>query len=168
MTRTATVLLAAVLTLGTGWSASAQATIGGEWRSDAAAFAQKIVDAELSPGLGVAVAVGDWVAWTEGFGVVDLDTRRPVTDDTPFYIASTTKALTATAAALAAHRGDLNLDSPMVRYLPRARLPDGVDPESITVRDLGGLTHGLAADGPVVFRTAYTGDFTRSDRKSVV
>lgn len=142
-------------------ASSGQAVIGGEWRSDVADFAQKIIDAGLAPGAGVAVAVGDWVAWVEGFGMADLDTRRPATDDTPFYIASSTKALTATAAELAVYNGDLDLDAPMVRYLPDARLPEGVEPNSITVRDLIGLTHGLSGNGPIVLRTAYTGEFTR-------
>jgi CubicO group peptidase (beta-lactamase class C family) len=84
-----------------------------------------------------------------------------VTDDSPFYIASTTKSLTATAAVLAAARGDLDLDAPMVRYLPDARLPEGIGREQIRVRDLLALTHGLAGIGPVVLRTAYTGEFTR-------
>lgn len=141
--------------------AAAQATIGGEWRADVRAFAQRIVDAGLTPGLGVAVAVGDWVAWVEGFGTADRDAGRPVTDDTPFYIASSTKSLTATAALIAVHRGDLDLDAPMVRYLPGARLPEGVESSAITVRDLAGLTHGLSGNGPVVLRTAFTGEFTR-------
>lgn len=150
----------AALTLPT--SSQAQAVIGGEWRGGVERAAQRIVDAGLTPGVGVAVAIGDWVAYVEGFGAADLDTGRPVTDDTPFYIASTTKSLTATAAVLAAHRGDLELTAPMVRYLPDARLAEGVDRESITVRDLLGLTHGLSGDGPIVLRTAYTGEFTRA------
>lgn len=142
-------------------SALAQATIGGEWREDVDAFARRVVEAELTPGMAVAVAVDDWVTWTAGFGTADMDAGRAVTPHTPFYIASTTKSLTATAAVLAAARGELELEAPMVRYLPDARLPEGVDGERITVRDLLALTHGLSGGGPVVLRTAYTGEFTR-------
>ncbi len=141
---------------------AAQATLGGDWRSDVTSFARRVVDAGLTPGAGVAVAAGDWVAWADGSGQADRDAGRAATADTPFYIASSTKSLTATAALIAAHQGDLDLDAPMIRYLPGARLPDGVDRAAITVRDLIGLTHGLAGDGPVVMRTAYTGDFTRA------
>lgn len=139
----------------------AQATLGGDWRNDVAQMARRVVDAGLAPGVGIAVAIGDWVAWADGFGQADRDAGRAVTEDTPFYIASSTKSLTATAALIAAHKGDLDLDAPMTRYLPDAQLPDGVDRTGITVRDLAGLTHGLAGDGPVVIRTAYTGNFTR-------
>lgn len=151
-----------VTTLGSARAAPAQAVIGGDWRDDVSAMAERLVDSGLSPGIGVAVALGDWVAYAEGFGSADLDAGRPVTDDTPFYIASSTKSLTATAAVLAAHRGDLDLEAPMVTYLPGARLPDGVDPDSLTVRHLLTLTHGLSGDGPIVLRTAYTGEFTQA------
>jgi CubicO group peptidase (beta-lactamase class C family) len=50
----------------------------------------------------------------------------------------------------------------MTRYLPEAKLAPGVDRNSITVHDLIALTHGLAGDGPVVIRTAYSGEFTRA------
>ena len=156
--------LVALVMAGTGLpdGAASQATIGGDWRADVAGMADRLVDAGLSPGFGVAVAVGDWVAYAEGFGAADLDTGRPVGDESPFYIASTTKSLTATAAVLAAHRGDLDLDAPMTRYLPAARLPDGVERDRIRVRDLLTLTHGLSGSGPIVLRTAYTGEFTRA------
>lgn len=152
----------ATLLASTAGPVRAQAVLGGEWRNDVDSFVQRVVDAGLAPGLGVAVAVGDRVVYSEGFGVVDIDSRRPVEEHTQFYIASTTKALTATAALIAAQRGELDLDAPMTRYLPDARLPAGVDPRSIRVRDLLGLTHGLAGNGPVVFRTAFTGEFTEA------
>lgn len=152
--------LALTLTLGTSSAGYAQATIGGDWRADVAAFARRVVEAQLTPGISVAVSVGDWVAYADGFGVADAKTGRRVTGDTPFYIASTTKSLTALAATVAAHDGKLDLGAPMVRYLPEARLADGVGRESITVNDLLTLTHGLSGSGPVVIRTAYTGDFT--------
>ncbi len=152
-----TLILAALTADGAG----AQSTLGGDWRADISRFATRVVDAGLAPGMAVSVAVGDWVAYARGFGVADLASGRPVTDDTPFYIASSTKSLTATAAAVAAARGELDFAAPMVRYLPEARLPEGVPRERITVHDLAALTHGLSGDGPVTLRTAYSGEFTR-------
>lgn len=144
-------------------AAGGQAVIGGEWRADVDAFARAVVDRGLTPGMSVAVAVGDWVVWSEGFGAADRDSGRAVTPETPFYIASTTKSLTATAVVLAAHDGALELDAPMVRYLPDAALPEGVEPSAITVHHLLTLTHGLSGSGPIVTRTAFTGDFTRPE-----
>jgi len=84
-----------------------------------------------------------------------------VTDSTRFYIASTTKSLTATAVLLASRRGEIDLKKPVSHYLPTARFPSGISPTAILVRDLLTLTHGLSGDGPILFRTAYSGDFTK-------
>ena len=140
-----------------------QAVLGGEWRDDVAAFANRVIDADLTPGMGIAVTVGDWVVYEQGFGIADTDTGRPIGEHTAFYIASSTKSLTGLAAALAVHNGDLELDAPLTRYLPDARLPEGIASETLTVRSLLALTHGMAGAGPVVFRTAFSGEFTRSD-----
>ncbi len=140
---------------------SGQAYIGGEWRSDVACFARKVIEEELSPGLGIAVAYKDCVVYTAGFGTADRDTGRPVTDYTRFYIASTTKSLTALTVVLASHSGEIDIEKPMIDYLPKAHLPPGIHQNSITVKDLLTLTHGLSGDGPITFRTAYSGRFTR-------
>lgn len=166
--RTTSALIAAAFSVAFATAAPAQAVLGGDWRADVAGFARRLVDAGLTPGIAISVAAGDRVVYADGFGVADGSTGRRVTGDTPFYIASSTKSLTATAAAIAAHNGDLDLGAPMVRYLPDARLAEGVPREQITVHDLAALTHGLSGDGPVVFRTAYTGDFTREQLLDVL
>lgn len=135
--------------------------IGGDWRADVSTFAQRVVQAGLTPGMSVAVAVGDREAYAAGFGFADMSSDRHATGDTPFYIASTSKSLTALATVLAARERKLDLRAPMVRYLPTAQLAPGVDRDAITVHDLIALTHGLSGNGPVVLRTAYTGEFTR-------
>lgn len=158
------VVLAGVLAIGLNgvrYPVEAQALIGGDWRAEVASAARAMVDAGVTPGVAFAVTAGDRLAFAGGAGAADLTSRRAATGDSPFYIASTTKSLTALAAALASHSGDIDLDAPMLRYLPGAQFAPGVDRESITVRDLITLTHGLAGDGPVVLRTAYTGEFTR-------
>lgn len=154
-------VLAIGLNLGVRNSVEAQALIGGDWRADVATAARAMVDAGVTPGVAFAVTAGDRVAYAGGAGAADLTSDRAATGDSPFYIASTTKSLTALAAALASQGGDIDLDAPMLRYLPAAQFAPGFDGQSITVRDLITLTHGLAGDGPVVLRTAYTGEFTR-------
>ncbi|HKI96440.1 MAG TPA: serine hydrolase domain-containing protein [Gemmatimonadales bacterium] len=152
--------ISAVIGLGAEASnASAQATIGGRWRQDVSTFAQKIVDAGLTPGMAVGVATGDWVTYARGFGTTDMDTGRPVDGDTPFYIASSTKAFTALAVVLAASRGEIDLDAPFTRYVPNAKYGTGVIPDSVTVRALLDMTSGISGNGPVTLVTAYTGQF---------
>ncbi len=140
--------------------ASAQATIGGEWRDDVDRFARSVVEAGLTPGMGVAVSQGDRVLYSNGFGVADRTSGRGVGEDTAFYIASSTKALTATAVVLLAERDEIDLDAPITRYLPELRFQAPLDADAVTVRSLLTMTHGIEDGGPVVVRTAFTGEFT--------
>ena len=112
-----------------------------------------------TPGISVAVVQGDQVIWRAARGWADREARRAVSPATQFYIASTTKALTATAAASMAARGALDLEAPLSLALPGARFHSSVHAESIRVADLLTHTHGIDADGPVSVRVAYTGDY---------
>jgi CubicO group peptidase (beta-lactamase class C family) len=92
-----------------------------------------------------------------GFGW-PTPTGRPVDDATAFYIASTTKALTATAVLLEVSKGAIGLTT--TTAMSRPPIPRPMDAHRVTVRQLLTMTDGLADGGPVVTRTAYTGDFT--------
>lgn len=140
--------------------ARAQATIGGDWRTDVERFARRVIDAGLAPGMAVAVSQGEWPLWSEGFGLADASTGRRASDDTAFYIASSTKALTATAVVLRAARGEMDLDAPITRYLPDLEFRAPLEAGSVTIERLLTMTHGIENGGPVVVRTAFTGVFT--------
>jgi CubicO group peptidase (beta-lactamase class C family) len=132
----------------------------GEVSNDLTSSIEKAFELGVTPGMALAVVEGDKVIYAEGFGYADLETKRRVTAETMFYIASTTKSLTAFAAALLDHQGKLDLDQPINRYLPELRLQAPLSADSITLRDLLTHTHGIDNSGPVVLRTAFTGDFT--------
>lgn len=123
-------------------------------------LAERAMQRDLVPGLQVAVVMQDGRTWTGSFGTADMNTGRPVTDDTRFYIASTTKALTALTAARYAHQGKLDLDASLAEaFPPGTRFHPDYDPTTATVRDLLTHTHGLQ-QGPISIRTAYTGQIT--------
>ena len=130
------------------------------WREDVARYAQRVVDLGIAPGMGVAVSLGDQVLYSAGFGVADAATGRTVDEETAFYIASSTKALTATAIVLKAARGEMDLESPIDRYIPGLRFRPPLDAGRVTVADLLSMTDGIESGGPVVIRTAYSGEFT--------
>jgi CubicO group peptidase (beta-lactamase class C family) len=129
---------------------------------------QQAMQVELTPGLAVAVVQGDRILWSAGFGLADRETNRPVTPETRFYIASTSKALIALAVARLAERGTLAMDEPIRSILPAARLADGVDPDSVTLRSLLTHTHGMQAQGPVTLRVSFTGEYTNADLLSAL
>jgi CubicO group peptidase (beta-lactamase class C family) len=73
---------------------------------------------------------------------------------TPYYIGSTTKAYTGLACAILAQGGKLDLDAPITKYLPEAKLE-----KAPTLRAFLTHTSGIEND-PITFRTAFTGEHT--------
>jgi CubicO group peptidase (beta-lactamase class C family) len=123
---------------------------------------------DLAPGLAIAVVRDTQVIYAKGFGWADVEAQRRVTPETIFYIASTTKSFTGLAAALLEEQGRIDLDAPLSRYLPAAKLQPPLNPDSITLRALLSHTHGIDNDGPIVFRTAYTGEHTNDQLVSLL
>ena len=115
--------------------------------------------AGAAAGLQVAVVQGDSILLERALGIADMESRRPVTAETRFLTASTTKAFTALAAIALAERGAVDLDASLAELLPAAQLDSGLSARDITLRDLLAMRSGIGQDGPVVARTAFTGEF---------
>lgn len=62
------------------------------------------------------------VAWSKGFGLADRERSIPATPDTPFQLASVTKALAAVATLRLEERGALKLSERSFSWR-RSRLP---------------------------------------------
>ncbi|HEX8667688.1 MAG TPA: serine hydrolase [Allosphingosinicella sp.] len=144
-------------------AAQAQCAGDGDLRQDLERFASELYRAAYpevdAPGIAIAVIRRDCDVLARGFGYADLAAHRPIDQDTRFYIASSTKAFTGLAAELLHLQRRLDLDAPIARYLPNLRLAPPLDPARITTRQLITHTHGIENWGPVVFRTAITGDW---------
>ena len=138
------------------------------FRQDLDAFIERVMTSNLSPGVAVAVVRGADVIYTKGFGFADRESGRRASADTQFYIASTTKSFTALAASLLAGRGEIDLNAPLSQALPGVALHPQLSAEQITLRDLLTHTHGIKDLGPVVIRTAYTGEFTNLQLRSLL
>jgi methyl acetate hydrolase len=82
------------------------------------------------PGVVATAASPDGVIYEGAFGVRELGRGAPMTTDTMVWIASMTKAITATAAMQLVERGKLSLDRPasdVVPELAAAKVLDGFD-----------------------------------------
>lgn len=88
------------------------------------------------------------VVYVRGFGVRDLDSKRPVDADTLFRIGSVSKTITALAVLKLRDQGRLVLDAPAAMYFPAlASLPSATkDSPPLTVRHLLTMTSGLPYD----------------------
>jgi CubicO group peptidase (beta-lactamase class C family) len=95
------------------------------------------------PGMEVAIVRGGAVSalWAEG----DSAPGREISTQTPVQLASLTKGLTAIAVMQLVGAGDLDLENPVVAYLPWFRTADKEASDTITVRQLLHHTSGLQA-----------------------
>ena len=79
----------------------------------------RLVDAKPdSPGCAVAIVADGRTVFAKGYGLADLGTRRPITPDTAFNIASMTKQFTGMAIALLIADGKLAESDDVRKYLP--------------------------------------------------
>jgi serine-type D-Ala-D-Ala carboxypeptidase/endopeptidase len=112
-------------------------------------FEQFQLDARV-PGLVYGVVIDGRLVHVKAMGVQDLETKRPVTADTLFRIASMTKSFTALSILKLRDEGRLSLDAPAETYLPEIRnwrYPTEDSPR-IRVRELLTHTAGLVTDDP--------------------
>jgi CubicO group peptidase (beta-lactamase class C family) len=103
---------------------------------------QEIFDRWSLPALAVGIVRGDEIVYTQSFGVQRVDTRVPVTVESVFCVASISKVFVATAVMQLAERGKIDLDAPLVRYLPYFALDDPRYPQ-ITIRQVLSHTAGM-------------------------
>ncbi|WP_051173550.1 serine hydrolase domain-containing protein [Amycolatopsis orientalis] len=89
-------------------------------------------------------------------GVSSVDTGLPVDPGTLFMIGSTSKTFAATAVLALVEDGALELDRPVVEYLPDLPLADPVARKTVTLRHL--LTHSAGFLGDVDFTTGWGDD----------
>jgi CubicO group peptidase (beta-lactamase class C family) len=123
----------------------------------------------------------------EKFGVLDVESKRPMTEDAIFCLYSMSKPITSVAAMMLVEDGKLALDDPLSKYIPAfADVKVGVEktdesgkvslvPEPlkrpITIEDLlrhtSGLTYGFYGDNAVrkLYANAdlFKGDFDNAE-----
>lgn len=97
------------------------------------------------PGLALGLVYAGELLWGKGYGLSDLKTKKPVTLDTRFRIASITKTFTATGILQLRDAGKLGLDDPLSGHLDWFDLRYQDAPE-ITIRNLLTHTSGLPRD----------------------
>lgn len=91
------------------------------------------------PGCAVAVVKDGKIAHLKGYGLADVRSRKPITPDSVFDLASCSKQFTATCVLLLADRGKLRLDDDARRFLPELK----ERPSPVRVANLLGMTSGL-------------------------
>lgn len=128
--------------------------------------AQEVLEELLAengiPGAALAVMQDGEVIATAAAGLANPDSGVEVTDETIFESGSVGKVYTATLVMQLVDEGLLDIDKPIVEYLPELRLADEEARNTITARHL--LTHTSGLDGDKMGGAVYGTDDDATER----
>lgn len=104
------------------------------------------------PGAVAIITRGGRTVFLGAHGLADVEARLPISTDTVFRLGSITKWIAAAALMKLVEEGRVDLDAPIVRYLPQYTGPGAL----VRVRHLLGHTSGIASytSVPGVLETA--------------
>jgi CubicO group peptidase (beta-lactamase class C family) len=111
----------------------------------------KLMKEQHVPGLAVAVTDRNGTIWCKGYGTTGFRGGQPVNGDTLFSLLPITGALTSTAIMMACGQGLVDLDAPIVSYVPGFSVNSLFEPHperTITLRHLLSHTAGFAQEAP--------------------
>lgn len=131
-----------------------------------AQLVQRRIAAGDIAGAVVAVARRGRVAYVNAQGVMDLETKRPMSSSTMFRIASMTKPVVGVGIMMLVEEGKLHLNDPIARYIPEFRdMKVAVPRAPATGRGAGAPP---AADAPQFYTVPADRDITIRDLLSHV
>lgn len=99
------------------------------------------------PGFTVAVAHKGKVIFSKAYGYADLESKKKLTPDSIFRVASHSKTFTATALMMLQEKGKLNIDNFVVDYLPWLKDHKDKRWSKVTLRQLMSHGAGVIRDG---------------------
>jgi CubicO group peptidase (beta-lactamase class C family) len=106
------------------------------------------------PGAALALIKDGRIVLEKGYGFRDVAAQAPVTTATLFNIGSISKSFTALGVAQLVDQHRVDLDAPVVRYVPDLPLSDPQTTQALTLRQL--LSHTVAflltSNGPNRYR----------------
>lgn len=103
---------------------------------------ESFIDAYRIPGLAIAVVKDNQMELAEAFGVKNLDTKELLTPNSIFHMASVSKPFSATAIMQLVEKGKMELDDPLIKYLPYFKMDDPRY-KDITIRQMLMHTSGI-------------------------
>ncbi len=114
-------------------------------------------------GFAIGVVKDGKIVHIKGYGIKSLDSKETVTADTPFGIASNSKAFTSAALAILVDQGKIKWEDKVINYIPEFKMYNDYVTKNFTIQDL--LTHrsglGLGAGDLMIFPDG--SDFTIDD-----
>jgi CubicO group peptidase (beta-lactamase class C family) len=98
------------------------------------------------PGAALGLIQDGKIVLEKGYGFRDLDTHTRVTPATLFNVGSISKSFRALDLAQLVYKQKIDLDTPIISYVPEIRLSDPIETRTVTLRQLLSLSAGLPPD----------------------
>jgi len=108
-------------------------------------YLQRIHQMHIIPGFSVVVIKANKVIFSKGYGVAMLGANNPFTTATVSAVGSLTKSFTALAVMKLVEKGKLDLNAPVIKYLPWFHTANKEQSDKITIKMLLDNTSGLYA-----------------------
>lgn len=124
--------------------ATAQDSGSSGWDEEFNTFLTAAMAKTNTPGLSVAIVRKGQTLLARGYGLADVASRRPVTADTAFHIASVTKTVTGTAMMMLFQDGRFRLDEPINKHLDFKVVHPRFPGTAMTFRHLMTHTSGIS------------------------
>lgn len=105
-------------------------------------FLQSLIDTNGIPGIAIAITVDHDIVYAKGFGVKNIDTKEKLEPNNTFHIASVSKTFTATAVMQLYEKGKIDINKPLISYLPYFKLKDERY-KDITIKQMLNHTSGM-------------------------
>jgi CubicO group peptidase (beta-lactamase class C family) len=105
-------------------------------------FLQSLIDTAGIPGIAIAITVEQDIVYTNAFGVKNVSTKEKLEPKNTFHIASVSKTFTATAVMQLHEKGKIDIDKPLILYLPYFKLKDERY-KDITIKEMLNHTSGM-------------------------
>ena len=103
----------------------------------------KLMEFAGVPGVSIVEVKNDRISWHGDYGVKNADTKEPVTSETVFPTASLSKPVFSYAVLQLRDEGLINLDRPLINYLPGEIVPNEPRAKAITARHVMSHSTGL-------------------------
>ncbi|MGY0036507.1 serine hydrolase domain-containing protein [Pedobacter sp. NJ-S-72] len=94
------------------------------------------------PGLAIAITSGEDIAYSKSFGVTNIQDKTKLEVWNTFHVASISKTFTATAVMQLAEKGKIDIEKPLITYLPYFILDDERY-KTITIKQMLNHTSGM-------------------------
>jgi CubicO group peptidase (beta-lactamase class C family) len=114
-----------------------------------------------APGIAIGLVKDGKVFFKKGYGYKNLETEEPVTSNTLFPIASSTKSFTTTGIGVLVDQGNLKWNKPISDYLPYFQLSDTLANNHSTLIDI--LCHRTGLPGHEIMQIAIAKQYNRRE-----